>query len=328
MKIKIFILTSLIFISCSNDDELNNTVSTIDVYATGSINGNASYWKNSEQITLDNDGYSDTYASEIIVTESNTYILGGANINQDINPDENMPNLFWENGVVTNLNSDFSEPDFEVFRIQDFYVYNGDVYILGVLKNITNRSQFNLVYWKNGTKTVLLNNIEAFCTSYLRVLNDDVYIYYTDNTLFGVQGIIANTNFDLIDSNYATVKMEANESEVYIYGQFPYSTDGFYYNYNTDIETITPYAINELDLDQNDVFALASYNEDSFLGEIFNNTLYYQSNLDRIDSFEMYNDKLYVIERNTNGQQILFADNIPLITLENAEGFFDNIIRL
>ena len=316
--------------SCSNDEELNNIVNNdIDVYAAGSLNGNASYWKNSEQITLENDGFSNTYASGIFVTESNTYLLGSASVNQNENPEENNPNLFWENGVVTNLNLEFNEPDFEVFRINDFYVYNDDVYFVGTLKNLSNPSEFNLVYWKNGVKTVMLENIDGFCSSYIRVLNDEVYVFYSDNTINGVQGLIVNNTFNPISSVYGAAKMETNENEVYIYGQFPNSTNGYYYNFNTGIETTTPYFVNELDFDQNDVYTLALYSGGSFLEEILkNNIAYYQANEDFIiDSFEMYNGDLYLIERNFDGQQTLFANNIPLVTLDNADVLGNNFIN-
>ena len=325
MKIKILVLITIIFSSCSVDDVLNDN---IDIYAAGTFNESACYWKNNELTLLDNNGYSSTYATDIFVTNDNTYILGSATIDEEINPDEIKPYLFWENEVVSNLNVELSEPGVEIYRIDDFYVDDENVYFVGITETLSLVSQYSLAYWKNGIKTILDENIERDNTSYIEVINDNAYVFYSDNFSNGVQGIYANNSFTQVNSNYGFIKMKSNENEIYIYGRLLDSSDGFYYNFNTGIETTTPYEVEVLDFDQNNVYTLA-FSDLSYYKEIFkNDKLYYQVDVDHIiNDFKIYNDNLYTIEDIFFGPQILYINGSPLITLENASTSTDNFIN-
>ncbi len=333
MKRYLFIFLALITIGCSDDEQLNTTsTNSIDVYAAGTINGNACYWKNGINFMLNNNGFSTTYAEKIMVTNGNTYILGGA---PALNVDSNSPipgaYLFWENGIVTNLGTRFSEPNYEVSRINDFFVdNNNDVYILGVLNTLSNPTTFDLVYWKNGVKTTIQSNTNGLNSSSINIINNDVYISYSDNSLNGLNGVFVNGAFNAVSSNYGVFGVETNNNEMYIYGALPYTSNGYYYNFNSGLEIISQYQISNLDFDQNNIYTLPIRTGSDLLRNIEENgTPYYQAPLDFvIEDFNVYNNVLYVIERNLNGSQTtLHVNNSPIITLSNPSTPDDNFIN-
>lgn len=315
------ILLMLLFISCNNDDNINNSTNQnlIDVYVSGSMNGNACYYKNDELVLLDNNGLSSTYASKIFVN-NNIYIFGGG---YDDSQQSTFSNLLWTNGIVTDLNVAYIDSDFELFLISDFYVYNDDVYFVGYLKNISNPSQLDMVYWKNGVKTTIIQNTTYDGNSpSLIVSNDDVYIYLKNAN--NEYEIFINDIFYPISQSYGGVRMAVKENEVYIYGQILSSSNGFYYNIHTGVETITPFYVNRLVVDHDDIYTLALYSGGSFLEKILkNNNPFYQTPAEFIvDDFFVLDCTLYSIERNIdNGPQIVFADNVPIVILDNPTSY-------
>lgn len=316
-----FLSILLIFISCNNDDNINNSPNqnSIDVYVAGSMNGNACYYKNDELILLDNNGLSSTYARNIFVNNS-IYIFGGGN---DGSQQATDTNLLWINGTVTDLNVAFSEPGFDLFLISDFHVYNDDVYFVGYLRNISNPSQLDMVYWKNGVKSTIIQNTTFDGNSpSILVSYDDVYVYLKN--AINEYEIFINNIFYPISQSYGGVRMTVKENEVYIYGQILSSSNGFYYNINTGVETITPFFVNRLVFDHDDIYTLALYSGGSFLEKILkNNNLYYQTPAEFIvDDFFVLDCILYTIERNIdNGPQIVFANNVPIVTLDNPTSY-------
>lgn len=318
------IVLMLLFISCDNDENIDNSENqnSINVYVSGSMNGNACYYKNDELVLLDNNGLSSTYASKIFVN-NNIYTFGGG-----YDGSSTFSNLLWTNGIVTDLNVAYSDSDFELFLISDFYVYNDDVYFVGYLRNISNPSQLDMVYWKNGVKTTIIQNITYDGNSpSIIVSNDDVYVYLKNTT--NEYEIFINNIFYPISQNYGAVRMTTKNDEVFIYGQILSSTDGFYYNINTGVETITPFYVNRLVVDNDDIYTLALYSGGSFLEKILkNNNLYYQTPSEFIvDDFFVLDYTLYSIERNLdNGPQIVFANNVPIVTLNNPTSYSDSFL--
>ncbi|WP_162919923.1 hypothetical protein [Hanstruepera ponticola] len=321
------IVLMLLFISCDSDDNIDNSENqnSIDVYVSGSMNGNACYYKNDELVLLDNNGLSSTYASKIFVN-NNIYTFGGGYDGPQ--QQSTFSNLLWTNGIVTDLNVAYSDSDFELFLISDFYVYNDDVYFVGYLRNISNPSQIDMVYWKNGVKTTIIQNTTYDGNSpSLIVSNDDVYVYLKNAN--NEYEIFINNIFYPISQNYGAVRMATKNSEVYIFGQILSSSDGFYYNINTGVETITPFFVNRLVVDNDDIYTLALYSGGSFLEKILkNNNLYYQTPAEFIvDDFFVIDNTLYSIERNLdNGPQIVFANNLPIVTLNNPTSYSDSFL--
>jgi hypothetical protein len=331
MLIKIFKTSLLILIlltfSCNNDDDINSSalLNPIDVYVTGSIDGNAIYYKNSEQITLDNGGFSNSNATRIFVSDNNIYVKGTG---CDDSQQGSCSNLLWTNGIVTNLNVVFSESGFDVALISDFYVYNDDVYFLGYLSSISNPTELDMVYWKNGIKTIILENATYDGNApKIIVSNDDVYVYLKNAN--GDYEIFINNVFYAISQNYGAVRMAVNESDVYIYGSILSSSNGFYYNIDTGIETITPYFVHRLVFDQDDIYTLVLYSGSFFEEILKNNNLYFQTPDEFIvDDFVVHNGILYSIERNlaNEGPQIVLANNIPLLTLANPTSYAESFL--
>lgn len=315
------ILITISIVSCNNDDNLNISVqqATTDIYVSGKLNENACYWKNNAQITLSNNGLSTTSADKIFVTNDNVYVWGTGFPNST----NGVSFLFWNNGMVTDLNVEFSEPDFEVTSITDFYVVNDDVYFLGYLRNISNPSQSDLVYWKNGTKNIILENCTYFdYQSSLIVINDDIYVSSKNDS--NENGVFINNIFNLINANYNPYDMTANGNEAFIHGSS--SSGGFYQNVNTGEETPTFYRINDLTFDQSDIYTIVDHNNVSYRREIRkNDNLFYLSPEDyetHIPDIFVLNGEVYAIVRElvdaNSGPNKLLINNVPELVLENT----------
>lgn len=319
---KLFLILTLVLFSCSEDETTQTTgTNSIDVYTAGVVNDNAAYWKNGTNFLLNNGGFAKTHASKILVSNGNTYILGGATpVDPDANPPQDSAFLFWENGVVENLGTFFSEPNFEVYSIYDFHVDNNDVYILGLMRSTVNNSEFELVYWMNGRKTVFRNNARFAGGGSIRILNNDLYVHYTDNLMDGVSGVFKNGIFTAFTVNLGAQKVQTTDSELFVYGVLPNSTNGYYYNTNTGVQTNTPFFVSRLDFDQNDLYTLALGNGANFLQDIFKNGVPYYSapSGSVINEFDIYNNESFmVIYEDSISEQTVYHNNTVIFSLTN-----------
>jgi len=319
----LLILAVINLISCNNDDDLNTPEqqAIIDVYVSGKENENACYWKNNQQVVLDNNGLSITTADKIYVNNDNVYVWGTgfSNITNELSF------LYWINGLLTDLNVEFSEPDFELYWMTDFYVVNNDVYFLGFLRSISNPTQRDLVYWKNGIKTVILENINYTNTnsSSIRVINNEVYVF--SNIEYNQPGVFINNSFNPINSSYIVQGMTIKENEVFIYGSST-PTSGFYQNINTGEITTSSYRINYLEFDQSDIYTMVDHNNQSVLREIRkNDVLYYITPGDyesHIPDLCVHDGNVFAIVRElidfNSGPNKLLVNNVPQLVLDNA----------
>ncbi|APY00813.1 hypothetical protein [Lacinutrix venerupis] len=305
------------FMSCNNDDNLlaSTTQNSIDVYVAGQKEANATYWKNNSEITLNNGGLNNTIASKIIYQNDNVYVFGRDNSFQLF--DNNF--LFWKNGNLTNLNDEFQEADYEVEFITDMLIVGDDEYFLGYLKNISNPSTYDLVYWVNGVKTVILENcIFRHQQSSIKIVNDDIYIFSkNDNNKLGV---FINNSFNPIDSGYLAYDMITNESEIFTYGSIIGSVDvtGFYKNIITGSEISSPVSIIGLTFDSSDIYTIVNYDNVSWRREIKkNNDSYYISP----EGFESHIVDLKVVDGNvyTIVRELISANYGPNKLLINNE---------
>lgn len=145
MKKLLFILAlSFIVISCSDDDNSLEPVNlnSVNVYVAGQKDGNATYWENNTEITLDNSGFNVSIADKIMVQNNNVYVFGRGDSSY----------LLWKNGIMTNLTEEFQEAGYEVEFIADMFIDGVDEYFIGYLKSTSNPTNYDLVYWKNGVK--------------------------------------------------------------------------------------------------------------------------------------------------------------------------------
>jgi hypothetical protein len=109
-------------------------------------------------------------ADSIIVENNDVYILGHGDMNK---------NLYWKNGIITNLTNTFSTQTDIVVSINSMDVNNGDVYFSGVTQNTAViPNTYDLVYWKNGIKILISSfsvDYVAYSTS-IKAVNNNVYI--------------------------------------------------------------------------------------------------------------------------------------------------------
>lgn len=312
----------LILTSCSNDETLQNTSlqNQIDVYVAGQKDDNACYWLNGQLVLLDNVGLNSTTAKKIIVQNNNIYVLGRDNSQYN----SNNTYLFWENGVVTNLDNVYQETNYELNFIADMTVSGSDLYLLGYLKHISAPSAYDLVYWKNGVKTVVLQNcVYTDMNSSIKVVNNDVYILSKNET--NQSGIFVNNTFNLINTDYLTFDMTVSSNEVYGFGVSS-EANGFYKNINTGTETITPYRINKLVFDSGDKYTVVDYNNQSFRRMIQKNDNPYYISPEGFEThivdLQVLNGNVYTIVRELTASD--FGDNKVLIN-NNTEFVLDYI---
>lgn len=324
-KVGAFIAISLLFVfgSCNNDDNsISSIQDSVDIYIAGQKNSNACYWKNNALTMLEVTGFNNTSAKKIVVQNNDIYILG--NDNSNFNAENNF--LYWKNGVLTNLNSTFSEADFDLDFITDMTVVGDDVYFLGYLKHNVNPQAFDLVYWKNGVKTVILqNSVGKYLGSSIQIVNNNVYIL--SSVGINQTGVFINNTFNQINDNLK-YGMTVNGNDVYIHGSIN-STTGYYTNLSNGVETIFPYGINDLIFDGSDIYTVVDYNNQSFRGMIQkNNTSYYLSPEGfetHIVALNVQDGNVYTIVRELSsaadfGPNKLLINNSPELVLEYIEG--------
>lgn len=319
----ILLSISSILISCSDDDNTNTTIqNTTDVYVSGQMDSNACYWKNNMLTMLDVSGFSNTTAKKIIVQNNNVYILG--NDNSSFNADNNF--LYWNNGVLTNLNSTFSEVDLDLDYITDMTVVGNDVYFLGYLKHNVNPQAFDLVYWKNGVRTVVLQNCAGkYLGSSIQIVNNNVYVL--SSVGINQTGVFINNNFNQINDNLK-YGMTVNGNDVYVHGSIN-STTGYNTNLSNGVETIFPYGINDLTFDGSDIYTVVDYNNQSFRRMIQKNNISYYLSPEgfetHIVALNVQDGNVYTIVRELSsaadfGPNKLLINNLPELVLEYIEG--------
>jgi len=291
MKKLISLFVILLTISCCNVDDLNtSTQNPVDVYIVGVKTNNAAYWKNNQSYLLT--GGSGGEATKICVTNNNVHVLGKKTLDNWI-----TEYLYWENGNVTNLNASFNTPAQHVRSITDMEVVGNDVYFVGYTKNPLIAAEiYELVYWKNGVKTVLDNNINnPTFQAKIKVVNNTVYVIgYTSNCFNSCHGIYVNNVFQSFSVGVLSKDITVKENQVYVYGTITTTNTGFYKNMATGVETTltTIPSVYKLLFDNNNTYVADGVN-------IFkNNTQIYSSSFFSfyID-FIALNNNVYILKR-------------------------------
>lgn len=330
MKKLVLVVLALFFINCSNSEDISelNNQSTIDVYVAGQKNGNATYWKNNTEITLDNGGFSTSTANKIIVHNNNVYVFGSSGSTY----------ILWENGSLTNLNEEFQEPSYELDYITDMIIDSNDVYFIGYLKSLTNPTIYDLVYWKNGIKTVILSNcIYRHQQSSIKVIDDNIYVFSKNNN--NQKGVFINNSFIPIESSHLAYGIKVKENDIYAYGTITGNSDilGFYKNIITGIETTVEQPIVNLAFDVSDIYTVAFHIDNdpySSRREILkNNESYYVSPEgfeSHIIDLKAVNGDVYVIVReltsaNLGPNKLLINNEEELILDENPFNLLNSV---
>jgi hypothetical protein len=175
-----FLLLLACFISCTQNDDieiLEKNVNSYDVYVTGVESNQACYWKNTVKNVLP--AGNNYKVLKLFVDNNNIYVMGSYQ-----NPVTYEVNYYyWKNntkydiaqslGIVANTSVNNN------FKISDFLVKDGNLYIAGLIKNpspTSNQDMYQYCYWKNGLKTVVFEQYEYQTSASLYVLGNDVYV--------------------------------------------------------------------------------------------------------------------------------------------------------
>jgi hypothetical protein len=193
------LLFAIILISCTDVDDLvdSSTQNPVDVYIAGVKTNNAAYWKNNQSYLLT--GGNGGEANKICVSNNNIHVLGKKTLDN-----WRTEYLHWENGNLTNLNTAFNTPQHlgqHVRSITDMEVVGHDVYFVGYTKNpLLTAERYELVYWKNGVKTVLDNNINnPTFQAKIKVVTNTVYVIGNTSSCFNsCHGIYVNNAFQSV----------------------------------------------------------------------------------------------------------------------------------
>jgi hypothetical protein len=289
------LLFAIILISCTDVDDLvdSSTQNPVDVYIAGVKTNNAAYWKNNQSYLLT--GGNGGEATKICVSNNNIHVLGKKTLDN-----WRTEYLHWENGNLTNLNTAFNTPQHlgqHVRSITDMEVVGNDVYFVGYTKNpLINAEIYELVYWKNGVKTVLDNNINnPTFQAKIKVVNNTVYVIgNTSNCFNSCHGIYVNNAFQSVSVGVLLKDIAVKDNQVYVYGKITTTNRGFYKNMATGVETTltTIPSVFKLLFDNNNTYVADGVN-------IFkNNTQIYSSSF-----FSFYidfiasNNNVYILKR-------------------------------
>ncbi len=321
MKKLISLFVILLTISCCNVDDLNtSTQNPVDVYIAGVKTNNAAYWKNNQSYLLT--GGSGGEATKICVSNNNVHVLGKKTSDNWI-----TEYLYWENGNVTNLNASFNTPAQHVRSITDMEVVGNDVYFVGYTKNPLIAAEiYELVYWKNGVKTVLDNNINnPTFQAKIKVVNNTVYVIgYTSNCFNSCHGIYVNNVFQSFSVGVLSKDITVKENQVYVYGTITTTNTGFYKNMATGVETTltTIPSVYKLLFDNNNTYVADGVN-------IFkNNTQIYSSSFFSfyID-FIALNNNVYILKREGDFGTFdaLYVNDVNVFQIFVDQGKFNSL---
>lgn len=296
MKKLISLLALVLIASCSNDDVVNTTTQNpADVYVAGTKNNQACYWKNNQLVALAQGSFTNSYTSKILVSNSDVHILGYTS----------DKSLYWKNGVLTDLTTTLSDASQVVKGITDIDVIGNDVYLVGFTKNPLIAAEiYDLAYWKNGVKTVVVQNINNIPQAFIAVTNDKVYITSQSNTadpVYYVNGVPHS-----LPSQTDIAGITKSNNAVYVYGSN--LSTGFYKNLDTNVETniTTPYLLTNLVFDQSDIYYITA-------DQFYKNSIAAPLNIEPIN-----NDKNYQISFQkvvvVNGNIYSIQNCSPLLT--------------
>lgn len=323
MKKLLFISTllfSFLLISCSTDTGNNSsTTNPVDVYVAGSKNEQACYWKNGQEVLL-NDGLG-AEADSVFVSNCDVHVFGTKYFDNFTEQD-----LYWKNNVLTNLTQTLSTPDQMVKKITGYDVVGDDVYVVGYTKNPLIAAEiYDLVYWKNGIKTVVAPANNPTYKSTIKVVNNSVYI--TGNTLncFDVcNGIYVNGVFQPTTIGKVVYDFTIKNNEIYVYGTDFVQNSVFYKNLSTNLETNNPLIHRNIKLifDNNDVYIS---NGSSIYKN--NNIIYESSFFSFYIDFTALNENVYILKREGDfgTTDVLYINNINVLQTFIGEGKFNSI---
>lgn len=318
MKNLFILFVILLTYGCSSIDEEVNPVTQIpvDVYIAGQKDGHACYWKNNQEQLLNDNGFPDSQATKIIVSNNDVYVLGKSSNGTDI---------FWKNNSATNLTEAFSTANHIVDNIGDMEINGTDVYFSGqVINNVNSFETFHMAYWKNGQQNVINGSTSSFLVSNmpsnLKVINNNVIIVYGYAYGYSINGEIQNQNSDGSKPKGIAVK----NNEVYVYGNNHIQNKAYYKNvFTQDITLLNVTAEgHKLIFDLSDIYI-------SNGSSIYkNNNLIFESTISSYyKDFIALNTNIYILktEGDLGGQEVLMINEVNAFSIESSIGSFNSI---
>ena len=316
------LLFAIILIGCTDVDDLVNSSAQnpVDVYIAGVKTNNAAYWKNNQPYLLS--GGDGGEATKICVSNNNVLVLGKKTLDN-----WRTEYLYWENGNLTNLNTSFNTPAQHVRSITDMEVVGNDIYFVGYTKNPLIAAEiYELVYWKNGVKTVLDNNIDnPNFQAKIKVVNNAVYVIgYTSNCFNSCHGIYVNNVFQSVSVGDLLKDITVKDNQVYVYGRNTPTNTGFYKNMGTGAETTltTIPSVDKLIFDNNNTYVADGVN-------IFkNNTQIYSSSwFSFYIDFIALNNNVYILKREGDFGTFdaLYVNDVNVFQIFVDQGKFNSL---
>lgn len=214
----LLLILTLVFSCRSESDEvLEKKVNSYDVYVAGVENNEACYWKNTVQTVLM--GGTGFGASYVVFDNSDMYVVGSKH-NNFTGPSHFC---YWKNNIKYNIEQILGLLPINDFRFNDIIFKNGDVHILGSIKNPASTSAadaYQLCYWKNGVKTVIEAQHSEFISIFgqnMIFFNNDLYITSSKNynpvTNAYDLGYYKNGNYNLVsNTNNRRMRQFFNDS--------------------------------------------------------------------------------------------------------------------
>lgn len=316
--IALVLFIGLLQVSCSPETISNfPTTNPVDVYVAGTKDLQACYWKNGQITLLDSGGFTDVLAYKVIVSNNDVYVFGQGYLNNQFSTETFF---YWKNGILTNLKTAFITNSQIVASISDMEVVGNDVYFVGFMKPALLAVEiYDLVYWKNGVKTVVAGNINGSGTTHIAFQNNDVYVTLSPTFNQSLSGYYKNNDFYYIpDSD--VVGITAVNNQMLVYGRQNY--DGFYKNLATNATTVVS------NVNDANVLKIISDNNNFYYSnnsQIFKNGTLFNESLapNVLSDFKIINDNLYKIDSaiygNTNDNQTVVINNNIVSTTTSGE---------
>ncbi|MCA6067623.1 hypothetical protein JI747_010575 [Chryseobacterium sp. RG1] len=337
----LFLLTFIF--SCrenTNDEILEKTVNSVDVYVAGKENNIACYWKNNVKINLAN-GTGIT-ARKIIVENNDVYVLGSGDV---------APSNFylWKNNVKINIdqyigvNSNTVNPSDYYHIIDDFLVDQGNIYLFGSVRSPTIAAAYTreLCYWKNGVKTVLFTEDSSFSSPYMTtrnftMYNGDIYVpvnkkltHFADSP--NEVGYFKNNIYNTV-SPYSDQKsfrhISRGSSGVYL-SMYDNITNNTYYKNlinNTD-SYISQTVKGKFNLDGNDIYDFS--NGQNYFKNDINTPSMYASGFNTIEDLLALNQNVYHIRSRSisdnKDSYKVYINNTEILQVSAINGILTSI---
>lgn len=326
----LLILTSAVLFSCreaSVDEETvsKNTPVSYDLYVAGNDENNtASYWKNTTKTVLSS-GTGCT-ATKVTVDNNDVYVEG-----YKLNlPAYTFTYYYWKNNVRYDIEQQLGLQSSDGFKLKDMAFKNGDIYIVGNIKNpasTSNNDAYQLCYWKNGNKTVLHTHNAGTLNSEsdMEMINNDIYITATKNYNSGNYdaGYYKNGTYYFLSNIQSFSKFLHDASGVYLIAKHRQTGALEQYNLTTNVYTAFPSNINPAD------FRTAEWDNGNKYYILPQN--YYKNGTPYslgaagspfmfCDDFKVLDDNIYkILHKDNNGIDYkVYINNVEVLTTTNT----------